>query len=437
MGRRAVAIFIVVTLLVASLAFALIPLSNNGGKSSPVNYSETGVETYSTPVIEKETIIEKVTESTDLTPQEKTEIIEEIESKTVEEIVEEIVEEEVSAEETYVSKDGKLYAYLSGTAELPVVTVIGNTHSAELATLNLPTMDGYFEWIEKNVTDGINLNGDINIGCSAFEVITSGGHFVGRNQDYAGSSRYPMVFKCIPDNGYRSIGLTYKAMLFDNDATMEEMIASPLLAAAPLAALDGINEKGVTCSILTSGSGHSFQSMENSIFAAGMLRYILDFADSVESAKKIFTEVGYSSDFYGSSLHLFITDKEGNSVAAECIDGKMYFVDTDYITNHYLAPEGQYLGIGQGSVNRITKMKNMIESEQVVGVDLCRDVLKAVGGRGTTWSIVFDVDNLTLNVWYNYKYDVDPVTYDVNQLMAVKCVEDIIETSDDDEETEG
>jgi len=382
MGRRVAAVFIASTLLVASLA--LIVLS--GGNGSLVKESET------------------------LTTDESS----------------------GGGTEVYVSGDGGLRAYLSGTAELPVVTVVGDTHSSELPSAHTPTMDGYFDWVERNVTDGTNLREDYNFGCSSFESVTDSGHYVGRTEDYAGTTRYPMVFKCIPDNGYASIGLTYKALLFDNDATMEDMMASPSLAAAPMAALDGMNEKGLTCSILCVGYQSEYQTKEGSLFAIGMLRYVLDFADSVETAERLITEIGYSCAFGGSALHLFITDKDGNSVAVECIGGELHFTETDYITNHYISPDVPSPPSTDNSVVRLETMKRIIgDAGNGVTLDVCRDALDAVSGGGTTYAIVFDVDNLTLNVWYYRSYDVDPEVYDINQLVAVKGVED---TEDDDDQ---
>ena len=152
-------------------------------------------------------------------------------------------------------------------------------------------------------------------GCSTFCITTPDGHvLMGRNYDFDRDSS-ALVVHTRPENGYRAIGT---AALDHVAANQLDSISKKLSAlAAPLICLDGMNEKGVSISVLWVDSEPTIQKTEKlDVFTTLAIRLVLDRAASTQEAVDLLR----SYDMFavsGGDYHFYITDASGDGRVVE------------------------------------------------------------------------------------------------------------------------
>lgn len=190
-------------------------------------------------------------------------------------------------------------------------------------------------------------------GCSAFSVKNTEGHtLVGRNYDLAhlDKDKKPtglnVVFTLNPKGKYRSIniadaawiswlGLPYQKGALDNGKT----VLSPLLI-VPYLTMDGMNEKGLSASILAldikTNEKPVFQREKGKkpVLLTELLRIFLDSASDIKEAEKIAKEYNLVNTF-GNDYHIFLADRSGASAVFEWRYNSFKTVSTDAATNFY------------------------------------------------------------------------------------------------------
>lgn len=250
-----------------------------------------------------------------------------------------------------------------------------------------------------------------SFGCTAFSL----GHLTGRNYDFFRGTSVMMV-RCRPKDGYASIGFAaldnISANLMSTERDRMVSLASPFLC------LDGMNEKGLTISVLTLDSRPVDQNTGRDRISTSLaIRMVLDRCATTEEAVKLLD----SYDMHavgGRDYHFYVTDRRGDSRAVEydCDrdDRPLVATPTRVMTNFFVMHKVLYgtdrrYGHGKDRYDRVTEMMNARSD----GEPLAWDALRAAAQEprsgdvtsNTQWSVVYNSDDLTARFVQRRRWD--------------------------------
>ena len=254
----------------------------------------------------------------------------------------------------------------------------------------------------------------LDFGCSTLTTKELDGSYVmGRNYDYTAGTPRAMIIHTKPSNGYESYSTSWLDFLgFGGDFVPEKMSDRYKSLAAVYVPLDGINEKGLCVADLIAGDNEqtSQESDKVDVTTTTAIRLLLDKAASVDEAIELLEQYDMNSSI-GRSHHLSISDSSGRSVVVEYIDDEMIVTDTPVVTNHYLS-EGYKEGIG--SEDSHTRFDALMElSENTLSREDMAYCMKAVSySELTQWSIVYDIEKLELDFYWQTQFD-NPLTFSI------------------------
>ena len=328
-------------------------------------------------------------------------------------------------------------------------------------------------FIVDNITKGIipiSMKAP-TIGCSSFTCVTEDGdRLFGRNYDF--SQTTSMIVHTNPGgNRYSSISSVDLQFLgITEGKEIDGLLNTLITLAAPYAPLDGVNEKGVSCGIYMSYQGDRIQDEgeeyhyevvatnqdtdKPDITSTTMLRMVLDYADSVESAVEMIKKYDLH-DSASTSFHYMIADASGKSAILEWVeqdgrsnddkDGstrelKVYYNDDDavlgskeaenefqYITNFIVTPDyyqnEEFRKDEQGK-DRYDEIEKMINPDGTNTKGVVKDeaealkILQTVGRRNwdkvngetdgngcTVWSALYNLTDKTVTWVGNEQFD--------------------------------
>lgn len=192
------------------------------------------------------------------------------------------------------------------------------------------------------------------IGCTAFTTLDESGHLLtGRNFDYPHLDRagnaisLSVVLSCAPEGKYRSVGIA-DALLFREAAlpyapgTLDDGKTDvSLMLLLPWLTMDGLNEKGLSVSILyvdvKDGETAVKQAVpgREKVIIMQLARYILDSCADVGEAIAFAQSVNLVNTL-GNDYHLFVSDETGRSVVLEWRHNTLTVTETNAATNFYL-----------------------------------------------------------------------------------------------------
>lgn len=251
-------------------------------------------------------------------------------------------------------------------------------------------------------------------GCSAFTLASGEGVLMGRNYDFRFDTSAMLVHSA-PADGYESIGFC----ALDNLGVVDALQTKSRFAclAAPFACLDGVNEKGVSCAVLTLDSKPTFRITGKPIISTPMaIRLMLDRAATTQQA----VDLLLSYDMFATSgrdYHFYITDAQGDGrvIEYDCDSPERMPVvtPTRQVTNFFVMHEdkvapfqknGAY-GHGRERYDAISAVLDGAPSGQDAQVTAWKALRTASQEpnpedvtSNTQWSIVFDNANLTADV---------------------------------------
>lgn len=328
-------------------------------------------------------------------------------------------------------------------------------------------------FIVDNITKGIipiSMKAP-TIGCSSFTCVTEDGdRLFGRNYDF--SQTTSMIVHTNPGGDrYSSISSVDLQFLgITEGKEINGLLNTLITLAAPYAPLDGVNEKGVSCGIYMSYQGDRIQDEgekyhyeavatnqdtdKPDITSTTMLRMVLDYADSVESAVEMIKKYDLH-DSASTSFHYMIADATGKSAILEWVeqdgrsnddkDGstrelKVYYNDDDavlgskeaenefqYITNFIVTPDyyenEEFRKDDQGK-DRYDEIEKMINPDGTNTKGVVKDeaealkILQTVGRRNwdkvngetdgngcTVWSALYNLTDKTVTWVGNEQFD--------------------------------
>lgn len=197
--------------------------------------------------------------------------------------------------------------------------------------------------------------GQYDAGCSAFTTWNETGDsfMTARNCDFRhtdSSGAYTglnVALHCTPEGKYKSLGIAdafWLAMAGGNlhEGAFDDGYTDTSLAVLlPYLIVDGINEKGLTVSILKldikegEAAVNQQEPGKATIGHFVLARYILDSCATVEEAIALAKEYNIRN-IGGIDLHLFVTDSTGASIVLEWRYNQLVVTDTNAVTNFYV-----------------------------------------------------------------------------------------------------
>ncbi|WP_394283038.1 linear amide C-N hydrolase [Frisingicoccus sp.] len=254
-----------------------------------------------------------------------------------------------------------------------------------------------------------------NFGCTSFSLTdTDGDVHMGRNYDFKSDTSAMLVY-CTPKDGYKSVAVAALDNVSANvpDENIKKKLAS---LASPFICLDGINEKGVSISVLTLDSEPVRQNTGKPIISTTLaIRLVLDRAATTEEA----VELLRSYDMYSSAgrdYHFYITDASGDGrvVEYDCESETRELVatPTEAVTNFFIiykekALPNQKNGIyGHGRERYDAVMKVLEEEKGNYTNDTVWKAMKSAAQypdpdditSNTQWSVSYNNTDLTAEI---------------------------------------
>ena len=267
--------------------------------------------------------------------------------------------------------------------------------------------------------------------CSAFQAVTPDGDIIcGRNFDYSFKDGANIMMRTSPSEAYKSLSMVSMNFIgLDSKALSDGKTDLSMLAAAPLMQMDGMNEKGLSVSVLvvvTDDCAKQYEEGKHSIMTSVMMRMLLDRASSVDEAIEMLSHYNFFADGKQkdrkkgnfSNYHFLVADATGRSAVIEYIkrDGPgsdspwiLNVVDENSVTNHFISRGWQHVGTQD---DRLGKIRTALESKKGVlseeeAMKLLCDVHKEAGEKSkskTQWSIVYNLTKKTASVCVNHNY---------------------------------
>ena len=254
-----------------------------------------------------------------------------------------------------------------------------------------------------------------NFGCTSFSLTDMDGDVhMGRNYDFKRDTSAMLVY-CTPKDGYKSVAVAALDNVSANvpDENIKKKLAS---LAAPFICLDGINEKGVSISVLTLDSEPVRQNTGKPVISTTLaIRLVLDRAATTEEA----VELLRSYDMYSSAgrdYHFYITDASGDGrvVEYDCESETRELVatPTEAVTNFFIiykekALPNQKNGIyGHGRERYDAVMKVLEEEKGNYTNDTVWKAMKSAAQNpnpvdvtsNTQWSVSYNNTDLTAEI---------------------------------------
>lgn len=241
-------------------------------------------------------------------------------------------------------------------------------------------------------------SGPIRYACSAFSTETpEGEHLVGRNLDF--NSIETLSLYTHPDGSYASIASAdvsiagigkYQGVPFSSTDGKIALLASPYLC------VDGMNEKGLSVSILDVDMGELHQDTDKpDLFMLVAVRLLLDRAADVDEAVGLLRQYDIHSG-HGWTQHLFIADSGGKSVVVEWEKDKMNVVDSHACTNFALSSKDAQENPTEMCL-RFNTINEWLEKKPENSAQDAMELLRNVSVSFTQWSCVFHLDDFSVD----------------------------------------
>ena len=267
---------------------------------------------------------------------------------------------------------------------------------------------------------GYRIEGNLQkYGCSAFLTPTPDGKYLaGRNFGLGGSDT--LCLYTHPQGGYAAVATVSTDMIAvgqGNEYETESLWGRAALLAAPYMGVDGMNEKGLTASLLDVDYGEEHMHTDNPDLTVTMaIRLLLDRAATVEEAVELLR--GYDIHTgHGWTQHIFVADANGDAAVIEWHNEKMRVTESPVCTNFRLSDktfEGYYTGACDRFDLLDKALKEQPENTAEDSMKLLEDVRQEFTEYNifTEWSVVFHLSDFTVdyavNMDYGTVYHLDP-----------------------------
>lgn len=271
------------------------------------------------------------------------------------------------------------------------------------------------DYVSKHFLHGVPIEFELpDFGCTAFTSTTpDGNHFTARNFDFDDTPI--MILNTKPTNGYQSIStidLDYLGFSAGRMPHQVKLLDKAVLLASIFAPVDGMNEKGLSVSVLKLTDKQTQQETgKPGITTTTAVRMLLDKTATVDEAVALLEQYDMHASA-NSIFHFLVSDASGKSVVIEYVDNKMVVVDTNKVTNFYVAPGTEEKNKKQNGFDRYDivekaqkESKNKMNHKDAMTVLSDARSSMAKDDTDTQWSVIYDQKNKVAK--YSFKTDYD------------------------------
>ncbi|MDR3595972.1 linear amide C-N hydrolase [Clostridium sp.] len=255
--------------------------------------------------------------------------------------------------------------------------------------------------------------------CSSFTAIApNGDRLFARNLDTG--QAIPLCLKTSPNNGYKSMSMVNLYNLNYDKNNMPKVFSKRFvnIFGAPYFPLEGMNEHGLSMSVLTAKIGSKAMENENKVTLNdfSIIRMVLDKASTVEEAVEMIKN--YNMKFVNDEFpsHFMIVDATGASVVVEYVDGEMQTVYSDkpyqIVTNFVMYNNPKLFGFGgdryEGIEEKLKETNGILTEKEAMKL-LSENTIKGQ----EQWSAVYNLTQKKAYVcvgndyetMYEFKFD--------------------------------
>jgi hypothetical protein len=259
----------------------------------------------------------------------------------------------------------------------------------------------------------IQHHGDLPWACSLFVALGDAESMVyGRNFDWYHSPA--VVLYTSPPDGFRSISTVNLNFLGFSSADAGDLLnlsesARKRLLEAPYLPIDGMNEAGLVVGMAAVPHSQDETDLSRpSIDSLGVMRELLDYADTVPEALEIMSR--YTIDFGGGPpIHYLIADANGEAALVEYGRGAMnvipnespWHLATNFLLESASGDPRDTCWRYQTLAEKLTSASGRLSGNSAM--DLLQDVSQE-GTTGTQWSAVYILSTGLLHLAMGREY---------------------------------
>jgi ribosomal protein S8E len=243
-------------------------------------------------------------------------------------------------------------------------------------------------------------------GCTCFSAMGNADKKIfGRNFDYY--HHVSLVLFTHPSSAFASLSTVDIYYLgFSQQTTLEQIRNSSNLRTSPYLPFDGVNEKGVAIGMMALPRAEPpYDPRKVSLRSLQLIRLVLDYASSTESAVSLISMYNYVVD--QEPIHFLIGDRTGRSAVVEFVGGEMKVM----YNNEPFQVSTNFIILGSGApqttdcwrYNRAyADLKN---ASGRVDENTAMAMLSSVSQSITMWSAVYDMSSFEVKISPGRQFD--------------------------------
>ena len=264
-----------------------------------------------------------------------------------------------------------------------------------------------FEFISDEFYFGYLIDSNVKeFACSAFLTDTPDGKkLVGRNFDYDDTETLSVYTH--PRGGYASystVDLDVMAVGKPNDVDVMSLYGKLATLAAPYLCVDGMNEKGLSVSLLDLDYQKTHESSGRpALLIPIAVRMLLDRAADVDEAIEMLGQYDIHT-VDRCTQHIFLADKSGRAVVIEWHNDEMKVVESSVCTNFRMSAKALN-GDFSGQCYRFDTITECLEESPQNDADAAMDILKEARVSWTQWSCVYHLDDFSVDYVIDNEYE--------------------------------
>ena len=282
-----------------------------------------------------------------------------------------------------------------------------NYHLDKALKAGLKDEDSLFNFICDEMFFGYKVKTNISqYGCSAFKSENaSGDEIVGRNFDLKGKGTLCVYTN--PKGGYKSISTVSMDMVAvggTNKISPKSFLGRAALLCSPYICVDGMNEKGLSASLLDMISGETHMDTgKPDLIVTLAIRLLMDKASTVDEAIALLKQYDIQTA-HGWTQHIFLADASGKSVIVEWHRNEITVVDYNICTNFWMSgpsPDGTYAN----RCRRFDYIEEYLNNHSTVSLEEAMEALEGSSQSNTVWSVMYNLNNFTADYAVSRDYD--------------------------------
>ena len=291
-------------------------------------------------------------------------------------------------------------------ANLYTISYHGDYHFDEFLEIGASTNNELLSFLWEALPSDLPIElSPADFACTAYTAVTKDGHpLVGRNLDIANTAG--MLVRTNPKDGYRSISMAALGFIGQKPDDPVDTLKEKLLTFSSVyMPLDGINEKGLSVSVLVARNcaPTSQQTDKVDITTTTAIRLLLDKAATVNQAIDLLGQYDMHSA-NNTAYHFLIADALGNSAVVEYINNEMVvFEDERVCANFLLETKDNISGLGYDRYWIVRE--SLDETGAVISPERAMELLEAARWQepnredtSTQWSCVYDLRSKSVDI---------------------------------------